>query len=522
MTSCAAPRTPAAPLARRPSNRRMQSSASRSIASSRAPKRSLSIALVSATAVARGGVEAAGQLDHAASRAPGATTSVAKPWPAPRRRRDLAGQEQAPGGALAEQLGQQQGAGVGRDQADADLGRGEANAVGAHAQVALGRELERAADAHAVDGGDDRHRAPPGRRASGAGRPRRRRPRRAVGLDRGGEEVVAGREVLARAAQRRCSARPASAPAASIASAIRDHRLEVPGVAAVLAVPAHHAGAAELGRWSRSSGDAPSSRASHGVGGSASPRAVRRRCGSCAPPPAASRSPAVVSVDGAPSAACSSPSASSSSHAGTGASTSTRSGGWIGSPSATTAVAAERRAGRQHGADRLRVHVDGLHAQHVVAAAVDADARRGAPARARRGPHARRGRPSGSAAAARPRGEVGPDELAARAVLELAPARRVSGSTELDHGVVAGRQVQALALRALAGHRRPDVAHAEACRPRGRPRRPRSRARTAARPAPGSPAVTMWRRPSARGLDAGCARAARPGTPGRTACRTRR
>ena len=109
------------------------------------------------------------------------------------------------------------------------------------------------------------------------------------------------------------------------------------------------------------------------------------------------------------------------------ASTYTCSGGTIGSPSATTQWRPSRGVARQDRADRLRVDVHGLHAQHVVAPAVDPDARRAAPARARRGPHAAE---VARAVAQQRRGlaaQVRPHELAARAVLELAAARRCPG-----------------------------------------------------------------------------------------------
>ena len=183
---------------------------------------------------------------------------------------DLAGQEQAPGGALADQLGQQQGAGVGRGQADADLWRGEASAVGAHAQVTRRRELERAADAHAVDDGHDRH----GRLQGGARQALEGGddglPLRTFG-DGGGEEVVAGREVLACAARHDAAHGGVGPGGFDRVGQLLDHRSR-PGVPAVLAVPAHHPGAAELGRGHGHRARSFLSRACASAGGSSSPR----------------------------------------------------------------------------------------------------------------------------------------------------------------------------------------------------------------------------------------------------------
>ena len=125
------------------------------------------------------------------------------------------------------------------------------------------------------------------------------------------------------------------------------------------------------------------------------------------------------------------------------------------------AVGDDRVAGAvEQLADRLRVDVDRLHAQHVVAAAADADAGRAAAAGAGVGPD---GGEVARAVAQQRRGlavEVGPHELAVDAVLE----RQRLGGLGVDHleqRVLAGGQVQAVGVAALAGHRRPDVAHPE-------------------------------------------------------------
>ena len=162
------------------------------------------------------------------------------------------------------------------------------------------------------------------------------------------------------------------------------------------------------------------------------------------------------------------------------------------------AVGDDRVAGAvEELADRLRVDVDGLDAQHVVAAAADADARAGAAAGAGRGPDG--GEVAG--AVAEQRGglamEVGPHELALDAVLER---QRLGGLgvDDLEQRVLLRREVEAVGVAALAGHRRPHVAHPEGVGDGDVPEAWIS-SRTAARPAPGSPAVTMWRSPRAVG-----------------------
>src|SRR4051794_5283726 len=110
--------------------------------------------------------------------------------------------------------------------------------------------------------------------------------------------------------------------------------------------------------------------------------------------------------------------------------------------------------------DRLRVDVHGLDAEHVVAAAADADARARAAARARRRPD---GGEVARAVAQQGRGaavQVRPDELAGHPVGER---ERLGGLRvdDLEQRVLAGGQVQPVALAALAGHRRPHVAHPE-------------------------------------------------------------
>ena len=137
----------------------------------------------------------------------------------PARRLELAGEQQLARGALAQHLGQQQRAGVGGAEADADLGRGVARAVGADAQVAGGGELERAADADAVDGGDH-----------GDERLEHDLGEALELVDRGGEAVDVGRRRPRTGRRRREKSSPApratrqrtpgSRPAASSASAI--------------------------------------------------------------------------------------------------------------------------------------------------------------------------------------------------------------------------------------------------------------------------------------------------------------
>jgi hypothetical protein len=182
----------------------------------------------------------------------------------------LAAEQQLARRALAEDLGQQQRPRVGGHQPDADLGRGEACPARCDAQVAARGELERAADADAVDGGEHGHRG----RQRHASQPLERgdsgRPRRGVGRQRG-VQVVAGREVLARAARDDAAH---GRVGACLGDCVGDRidGLAGPRVAPGAAVPAH---------------DARGPQALHGDGhgvlppastiesGSSSPRAVR-------------------------------------------------------------------------------------------------------------------------------------------------------------------------------------------------------------------------------------------------------
>ena len=166
-------------------------------------------------------------------------------------------------------------------------------------------------------------------------------------------------------------------------------------------------------------------------------------------------------------------------------------------PSAVSTIDAQRRDDRvavghhrvapepveasQHGADRPGVHVDRLHAQHVVDATLDADPHAAAPAGAGRRPHARE---VARAVAQQRRGlaaQVGPHELAEGVVLER-QRRAGPGLDELEDRPPVGGQVQPLARLALAGHGRPHVAHPEAVGHRGAPGG--SRSARAPRPGP--------------------------------------
>ena len=193
-----------------------------------------------------GGVEGARPLGDRGVEVVGGTSALKKPWRSIQRGvLERAGEQQLARGALAEHLGQQQRAGVGGAEADPHLGRGEAGAVGADAQVAGGGELERAADADAVDRGDHGHGGVEhdarealelvdrggeargvGRRRPRTGRRRRRSPRR---------------RRARRGSGRRGRGRPASSGVGD-----RGDRRAAPGVAVALVVPADHARAAEL------------------------------------------------------------------------------------------------------------------------------------------------------------------------------------------------------------------------------------------------------------------------------------
>ena len=129
------------------------------------------------------------------------------------------------------------------------------------------------------------------------------------------------------------------------------------------------------------------------------------------------------------------------------------------------------------------------------------------------GPHAARGRPSGSAAGARPRGAGGSrrarPEASSSVVWSVSAASApLSGSTSSSIAQPPVVRCSPWRRLALAGHRRPHVAHAEVSATEA-PQVASICARTAPRPAPGSPAVTMWRRPSDARVEARLAGAAR-------------
>ncbi len=229
--------------------------------------------MVAATAARELREKTSVQWSMRASRSAGATISVAKPCSrAQAASRSLAAQQQLARGGLAEHLGQQQRAGVARDEADADLGREQPDAVGAQAQVAARGELERAADAHAVDRRDRRHGAgehharqaleaprswPPRRsrrprsRPAGRRRPRSGRPRRA-----GRRSAPPGRRPPPRSRRRSRSSCPRSQ------ALRRSWRSQLTSRAAPWSAVVTVIGRPPLLRFST-------------AGGSASPRAVR-------------------------------------------------------------------------------------------------------------------------------------------------------------------------------------------------------------------------------------------------------
>ena len=183
----------------------------------------------------------------------------------------LAAEQQIARSALAEHLGQQQRSRVARHEPDPDLGRQEPDAVRAQPQVAACCELQGAPDADAVDDRDHGHggREHDARHALEA--LDRRRPRGAVGLDRA-LQVIAGREVLARTAQHDAADRLVGARLLDRVGD-RGHGLQVPCVAARLAVPDDHArGVLGFGGHGHR---ASSLLSSSTAGGSTSPRAVR-------------------------------------------------------------------------------------------------------------------------------------------------------------------------------------------------------------------------------------------------------
>jgi hypothetical protein len=156
---------------------------------------------------------------------------------------ERAGEEQLARGALAEHLGEQQRPRVGGAEADPHLGGGEARAAGHDAEVAGGGELERSADADAVDRGDHGHErlehdlGEALELVDGGGE------RLLVGLG-GLEQVVAGREVVARAADHDAADVGVGAGDLDGVGDRRD-RGAAPGVAVALVVPADDAGGAE-------------------------------------------------------------------------------------------------------------------------------------------------------------------------------------------------------------------------------------------------------------------------------------
>ena len=261
----------------------------------------------------------------------------------------------------------------------------------------------------------------------------------------------------------------------------RGHRREVPGVAARLAVPADHSGDEPGGPPRSSCPQAGCRRLPPRA--AVSPRAVRWTmrvlCSATGSEPGSSRATS-KRARARPAAARPAAVGARSRRAPPRRA---RAAGASGRPRPPRSGVRAGLAGEQR-ADRLRVDVHGLHAQHVVAAAVDPDPRRAAPARARRGPHARQ---VARAVAQQRRGlaaQVRPHELAARAVLELERLAAVRVD-QLEHGVLRHGEVEALALAAGA-HRGPDVAHPERVgheRPTSpRSRRARRRPRRPARP----------------------------------------
>ena len=251
-----------------------------------------------------------------------------------------------------------------------------------------------------------------------------------------------------------------SAPAASMRVGDRLDRVARPGVAIGLAVPRHHARRPQLASPSLRHLDASSS----------SPRAVRYTTRVfCSP---------TGSVPGA--TACTSKRAPSSVRSA--ASTPSIAVGRLDEDAQRRddrvavghhRVAAQPVEAPEHRADRARVHVDRLHAQHVVDAALDADPRAAAPAGARRRPHARE---VARAVAQQRRGlaaQVGPHELAEGVVLER-ERRAGPGLDELEQRPAVGGQVQPLGAPRT---RRPSSTtrrSSRSCRPPWRPRSPRS------------------------------------------------
>src|SRR4051812_17742115 len=156
---------------------------------------------------------------------------------------EVAGEVQLAGGALAEHLGKQERAGVGGAEADPDLGGGEARAAGDDAEVAGGGELQRAADADAVDGGDHRHRRLEDDLGQALELVDRGGERLLVGIG-GLEQVVAGREVRARAADDDAADVGVRGGGLDRVGDRLDGRA-APGVAVALVVPADDACGAE-------------------------------------------------------------------------------------------------------------------------------------------------------------------------------------------------------------------------------------------------------------------------------------
>ena len=285
----------------------------------------------------------------------------------------LAAEQQLARGRLAEHLRQQQRAGVAGHQADADLGRDQAHAVACRA---AGRSSRRT-----------RARRPRTRR------PRRRSPARGWPAPRGScagsprsSPPTPPRQPRARPAGRRPAEKWSPAPR----STTQRTRRRAPAASIASAIAFIVSRSQALRRAWRSQRDQPrgvevGGRDGHPAGllpsastavGSGSPRAVRWTmrvlCSATGSEPGSSR----VTAKRARSAG--------------GAASARRRGRASGGrldvhvqrrrdrvAVGHDAVAAEPRLGGQDRADGLRVDVHGLHAQHVVAAAVDADPRRG-------------------------------------------------------------------------------------------------------------------------------------------------
>ena len=235
-------RTPAAPPGRRARRTGARRGGSRGPSPRRSsvPKRSFNIALVAATAARELREKTSIQCAMRSSSSPGETSSVANPCSrAHSASRGSPRQQQLARAGLAEHLGQQQRAGVAGHQTDPDLRRDQPDAVRAEAQVAARRELERAADADAVHRRDHGHRS------------RQHDPREAL------EAPIVASQAAASASSADCRSSPAEkwspAPRSTIAAHLRlraggldrvgdrRHRVDVPGVAARLAVPARSA-----------------------------------------------------------------------------------------------------------------------------------------------------------------------------------------------------------------------------------------------------------------------------------------